>query len=423
MGVRLRRRIVPGSLRMIAQDAITPSTEEEAADIVREASSKGQSLEIVGGGTKRGVGQPLEVDGTLSTAGLTGITEYNPAELVLTARAGTPVAEIEAALAAAGQMLAFEPGDWCGLFGANGVPTIGAVAAANVSGSRRISVGAARDALLGVRFVNGSGEIVRNGGKVMKNVTGLDLVKLMAGSWGTLGLMTEVSFKVLPRPETVATLAIHGPTGSEAANLMAAALGTSAEVSGAAHLPDGVAARAGVEGGPVTLLRLEGFAVSVAARLDRLRAALSGAPETSVLDEARSTAVWKQIRDVAPFAGSSKPLWKISVAPMAGHDVAAMVLREAEGEALHDWQGGLVWLQLADEGDAAVETVRSAVARCGGGHATLVRAAREIRAAGPVFQPMPAPVAALAERVRAALDPAGIFNPGRMVWNGGRKAA
>ncbi|MFZ2102690.1 MAG: glycolate oxidase subunit GlcE [Oricola sp.] len=407
---------------MAATDIISPASEAEAADIVRETAGKGGTLEIAGGGTKRGIGQPFSADRTLSTAGLSGITHYNPAELVMTARTGTPVAEIEAALAQNNQMLAFEPADWRRLFGANGVPTIGAIAAANVSGPRRIIAGAARDGLLGVRFVNGSGEIVKNGGRVMKNVTGLDLVKLLAGSWGTLGLLTEVSFKVLPRAETEATLVVHGASDSDAANLMAAALGTSAEVSGAAHLPQAIAMRMGLDGAS-TLLRLEGFAESVAARLERLRAALPGGGEASVIDETRSKPLWKSVADVAPFAGGTLPLWKVSVAPMAGHDVAAMVLRQVHGEAYYDWQGGLVWLQLADEGNAAAGIVRDAVAKCGGGHATLVRASDTLRASVPVFQPLAAPVAALSERVRAAIDPAGVFNPGRMVWNGGRKAA
>ena len=407
----------------MTNEVLTPASEEEAAEIIRETAANGGTLEIAGGATKRGIGQSFEADRTLSMAKLTGITEYNPAELVLTAKAGTPVAEIEAALAEAGQMMAFEPGDWRGLTGANGVPTIGAVAAANISGPRRISAGAARDGLLGVRFVNGSGEVIRNGGRVMKNVTGLDLVKLMAGSWGTLGLLTEVSFKVLPRTETEATLVIHGATDSDGANMMAAALQTSAEVSGAAHAPETVAKRLGVGAGSATLLRLEGFADSVAARLDRLRAALPGGADADELPEAQSRPLWAQIRDVAPFAGSVSPLWRISVAPMAGHDVAAIVLRDVDGEAFFDWQGGLVWLQLADESDASADRVRAAVAKCGGGHATLVRAPEAVRRMVSVFQPQAAPVAALSERVRAALDPAGVFNPGRMVFHGSRKAA
>jgi glycolate oxidase FAD binding subunit len=410
----------------MAEDLFEPKTEAEAAEFVREAAGRGTTLEIAGGRTKRGIGQSFAADRILSTAGLSGISEYNPGELVITARTGTPMAEIEAALAEAGQMLAFQPGDWRGLFGKNGSPTIGAVAATNMSGSRRISAGAARDSLLGVRFVNGSGELVKNGGKVMKNVTGLDLVKLMAGSWGTLGLLTEISFKVLPCPETESTLAIHGASGIQAAELMAAAMGTSAEVTGAAHLPESITGRVlggALSGKPATMLRVEGFADSVAVRLDSLRAAVPASLETSVIEADGSAGLWRNLSDVAPFAGSNKPLWKISVAPTIGHAVADSVLNKAEGAAFHDWQGGLVWLQLDDETDARAGIVREAVASNGGGHATLVRASDDISVSVPVFQPQPGPVAALSERIRASLDPAGIFNPGRMVWNGGRKAA
>ena len=407
-------------------ETLAPASEADICDIVRGCASDGRTLEIVGGGTKRGIGQPMRADALLSTAGLSGITEYNPGELVVTARAGTPLADIEAALAEHSQMLAFEPGDWRALLGSKGTPTIGAVAAANLSGSRRILAGAARDSLLGVRFVNGRGEAVRNGGRVMKNVTGLDLVKLMAGSWGTLGVLTEVSFKVLPRPETEATLALHGAGGSEAARLMAAAVATSAEISGAAHLPAGPAARAGLPaapGGSVTLLRVEGFAASVAARLDRLRAALAGGADAVVIGDDASKALWRALGDVAPFAGSALPLWKISVTPTSGHAVAAAILDATGGAVWQDWQGGLLWLQCDDAGDAAAATVRDAIAKNGGGHATLIRAPETVRAAVPVFQPQPPVLAALSERIRAAFDPAGVFNPGRMVFSARRTAA
>jgi glycolate dehydrogenase FAD-binding subunit len=407
---------------MADSETIEPRSEAEAADAVRQAAASGQTLEIIGGGTKRGIGQPCGAAQQLSTAGLNGITEYNPGELVLTARTGTPVAEIEAALSSNNQMLAFQPGDWRGLFGANGTPTIGAVAAANISGSRRIAAGAARDSLLGVRFVNGAGEIIKNGGKVMKNVTGLDLVKLMAGSWGTLGLLTEVSFKVLPRPETEITLAIHGASDEASAGLMATAMGTSADVTGAAHLPESVTGRVlggALAGRPVTVLRIEGFPESVSVRLDRLRAALRTKLDISEIDEGQSMQLWKALGDAAPFAGDGKTLWKISVAPMKGFAVAAAIIDKTGGDVFYDWQGGLVWLALDATADARASLVRDAVAKHGGGHATLIRAPEAVRAKVAVFPPQPAALAALSERVRASMDPSGIFNPGRMVFDGG----
>ncbi|MDP2733392.1 MAG: FAD-binding protein, partial [Hoeflea sp.] len=236
-----------------------PETEEEVARIVAEANAAGLTIEVRGGGTKQTFGRPVQSASTLSLARLTGITNYDPSELVMAARAGTPLAEIEAALAANNQMLTFEPIDYRPLLGATGEPSIGGVFAANNSGPRRILAGAARDSLLGVRFVNGTGEIVKSGGRVMKNVTGLDLVKLLAGSWGTLGVLSEVIFKVLPKPETAVSIVVSGLNDAQAAEAMAAAMAMSVEVSGAAHLPESVihkVAGGRLTGGPATILRL-----------------------------------------------------------------------------------------------------------------------------------------------------------------------
>ena len=295
-----------------------------------------------------------------------------------------------------------------------------------MSGPRRILAGAARDALLGVRFVNGRGEAIRNGGRVMKNVTGLDLVKLMAGSWGTLGLITEVAFKVLPRPETEITLAVDGHDAAEGAMLMARAMGTSAEVSAAAHLPGPVAGGVlgdGRTGRPTTLLRLEGFAVSIAERIGRLKPQLGADLEIAELDAAVSQRAWAAIRDVSAFAdGTDTPVWRISAAPMAGHAAAADILARTEGEAFFDWQGGLVWLRLSGD-DPQAERVRASLAAHGGGHALLVRANEAARARTAVFQPEPAPVAAISEKIRASIDPGGVFNCGRRPFASARKAA
>ena len=257
---------------MSAAEIQYPASEGEVARIVSEANAAGLPIEIRGGGTKTGLGRPSQSAAVLSLAKLTGITNYDPSELVMAARAGTPLAEIEAALAANNQMLTFEPMDYRQILGADGEPTIGGVFAGNISGPRRILAGAARDNLLGVRFVNGSGEIVKSGGRVMKNVTGLDLVKVLAGSWGTLGVLCDVIFKVLPRPETAVTIAVSGLNDAEAAEAMAAAMAMSVEVSGAAHLPISVAYRFGdrFNGEATTVLRLEGLTPSVEVRSERL---------------------------------------------------------------------------------------------------------------------------------------------------------
>ena len=411
---------------MAGSEALTPADEAEAGAMVAEARAAGRTLAIAGAGSKSAIGHGGKADRTIVSTGLTGIVEYNPAELVIVARAGTPLAEIEAALAENDQALMFEPPDWSDLLGSAGGQTVGGIAATNLSGPRRILAGAARDALLGVRFVNGRGEAVGNGGRVMKNVTGLDLVKLMAGSWGTLGLITQVAFKVLPRPETETTLAIDGADAAEAARLMAKAMGTSAEVSAASHLPANVGGRVlgeAFDGRAATLLRLEGFAASVAERIARLAGLLETGRDVARLDAATSKRAWAAIGDVRPFAdGSDRPVWRVSVAPMAGPAVAEAILDKAQGQAFHDWQGGLIWLRL-DGDDPQAALVRGAVAAHGGGHALLVRAPETARADIDVFHPEPAPVAALSGKIRAALDPDGVFDTGRRPFGPARDAA
>ena len=393
-----------------------PASEEGIASVVRSAAAERVTLAIVGGGTRSGLGNPVRADRTLSTRRLSGIVTYNPGEMTMSALAGTPLAEVEAALAENGQMLSFEPMDHRPIFGTAGEPTIGGVFAANASGPRRYVAGAARDNLLGVRFVNGRGELIKAGGRVMKNVTGLDLVKLMAGSYGTLGILTEVTFKVLPVPPTAATVVVSGLNDAEAAAVMADAMAQPVDVSGAAHLPESVRGRF-IEGalpdGAATVLRLEGLPASVDMRAEKLVAALSRFGPGSKLDAAQTKTLWAEIRNVKPYAdGTAKPLWRVSVAPSAGHQLVAALRLQTGVDAFYDWQGGLVWLRM--EADAEAELVRRYVRALGGGHATLVRGNGDARARVPAFEPQAPAVAQLSERVRASLDPARIFNPGRL---------
>jgi glycolate oxidase FAD binding subunit len=385
-----------------------------------------KAAEIVGHGSKRAIGRPAQTDVTLDLSALSGVTLYEPEELVLSARAGTPLAELEALVAAKGQQLAFEPMDCAGILGgAVGRGTIGGALAANLSGPRRLKAGAARDHLLGFSAVSGRGETFKSGGRVVKNVTGYDLCKLMAGSWGTLAAMTEVTLKVLPAPETQATVLIRGLAPARAVAAMTAAMESACDVSGAAHLPAGVAAAvpeiAGA-GGAVTALRLEGFAPSVAHRQRTLEALMKPFGELGAVDAPTSRALWQSVRDVAPFAdrrdGSEWPLWRISTTPTRGAELAAMVAiqAEAEAEVLYDWAGGLVWLALNAPEDAGAALIRRAVAATGG-HATLVRAPAAVRAAIDVFPPQDAALVALTKRIKASFDPNGVLNPGRM-WAG-----
>lgn len=364
-----------------------PESEADLAEAIATASGP---ICLRGGGT-RGVNLNGEM---LETGGLSGITLYEPGSLTLVAQAGTPLAEIEAALAAEGQRLAFEPMDHRGLMGTSGAPTIGGVVAANVSGPRRVSVGACRDFMLGVRFVDGTGTLVKNGGRVMKNVTGYDLVKLMTGSWGTLGILTEVSLKVLPTPERAACIMIDGLDDSQAIAAMARALRSPFEVSGAAHLPNGMG------DGPVTMLRIEGFSGSVRYRAEQL-AALFADMGTRIESDADGVAEhWAQIRDVAPFHGTPGDVWRVSGTPTTGADLA----RRSGAEAvMYDWGGGLIWMSVPEGTDLR--------ARLGDfdGHATLVRGSGQ-----PKFQPEPAELAALSHGLRQRFDPRGILNTGLM---------
>jgi glycolate oxidase FAD binding subunit len=407
-------------------DILKPRDHKDIEAAVQWALAEGKALEIAGRGTKRAIGRPAQTDLTLDLSGLTGVTLYEPEELVLSAKSGTPMAEIEALVASKGQQLAFEPMDYGAILGAAaGGGTIGGALAANLSGPRRIKAGAARDHFLGVTAVSGRGETFKSGGRVVKNVTGYDLCKLLAGSWGTLAVMTEVTLKMLPRPETEETVLVRGLDPAKAVEAMARAMGSSGDVSGAAHLPDGVVGRIPVgeiaaAGAALTALRLEGVAPSVAHRKQALTALMKPFGEVMTVGDVASRVLWRALRDVTPFAAGGEsaawPLWRISTAPSRGAELAAMVAQQTQAQALYDWAGGLVWLALAPSDDGGAAAVRAAV-RAYGGHATLVRAPAALRAAIGVFEPQDAALAALTKRVKESFDPKGVLNPGRM-WAG-----
>jgi glycolate oxidase FAD binding subunit len=387
---------------------LEPRTAAELAAAVAESSGP---LEIIGAGSKRGLGRPVNSGGLLDLSRLSGIILYEPEELVLTAGAGTPLAEIERALAARKQMLAFEPPDLGPLYGRPaGQGTLGGMLACNLAGPRRPKAGAARDHFLGALAVNGQGEIFKTGGRVVKNVTGYDLCKLLAGSYGTLAALVEVTMKVLPAPEHERTLAIGGLDDAGAVSLMTRALGSAAEVSAAAHLPEGIAPSLTGDGG-ATLLRLEGTAISITERLALLRRELE---ETGTeLEEAASREAWQSLRDLRPFHGTEEALWRLSVPPAEGASAMRAIAASGIGPVRHfyDWGGGQIWLALPATGDGGAARIRGAVAR---GHATLMRAPLPLRAAVDVFPPQEPALATLARRVKESFDPAGRLNPGRM---------
>lgn len=397
---------------MSTQERWEPETEAEAAAMIRSAAERGIALEIAGGRTKSSIGKPVHAKAMLSTVRLRGITAYRPDEMVLTALAGTSLAEIEAEIDAQGQRLAFEPVDLRPVLQTQGEPTIGSVAAVNNSGPRRIVAGAARDSLVGIRFINGSGETIRSGGRVMKNVTGLDLVKLLAGSWGTLGLLTEVTFKVLPKPETEATLVLRGLDDEEAARALAQGMSSTAELSGAAHLPELVARRL-LGPGSATLMRIEGFSESVADRIGRLKLRFDGVAPLERLEADESRSLWRAIANARPYAETpAKPLWRISMTPSRAPAFVMALRMQLAADIYYDWQGGLVWLR--PEHDVQPDEVRALLAGHGGGNAMLLRAPPEVRSTVQVFHPVGPGIARLNENVRKALDPYRIFNPGRI---------
>ena len=387
----------------------TPSSEADACAFVSSAVAARTPLAIVGGGTRAGLGRPTQTQSTLSSAGLTGITLYEPAEMVIGARAGTPLAEVQKTLADRGQMLPFEPMDHRALFGTTGEPTIGAVAAGNVSGPRRINAGAARDSLIGIRLVNGKGEAIKSGGRVMKNVTGLDLVKLVAGSFGTLGFLTEVIFRVLPTPERIVTLVWRGLSDEVGVALLSGALGSPFEPFAAAHLPAGIGGEQAQ-----TLLQLENFSDSIDYRKAELTELLRAHGEPELIEGEASMSLWEQIRDARFFAGTDEAVWRLSLTPGNGPKAMAALASTLPGARwFYDWGGGLVWLGALAESDAGASAIRAAI-RPLGGHATLVRAPDAIRASVPVFEPLTEPLMRVTAGIKTSFDPAGVFEPGRM---------
>lgn len=399
---------------------LKPEDTKQVEEAVAWALSNGEPLEVVGRASKRALGRPFQAETVLDLSGLSGVIDYEPEELVLTAYPSTPMAEIEKLLAANNQMLAFEPMDLTALLG--GSSPEGSLAGAlmiNSGGPRRIKAGSARDHLLGFEAVSGRAEQFKSGARVVKNVTGYDLPKIICGSYGTLAAVTKIDVKVLPMPEKIYTVLVLGFDAETAVKAMSAAMNSAHEVSAAAHVPADLTAKSGVSyikgaGASVTALRIEGFGPSVERRCADLREELSAFGAVEELHTMNSQNFWLEVRDVhylvAPMA---EPVWRISVPPAAGADVAAK-LSALDGAAwFSDWAGGLIWLQLPASDDAGAEAVR-AVVGAAGGHATLVRAGQEVRAAVPVFHPQPDAIAALSMRLKESFDPKHILNPGRM---------
>lgn len=379
---------------------LQPSSAQEICAAVRDAAESRQRLRVIGGASKRQILDASLFDLLLDTTKLSGITQYEPEELVLSLKAGTRLADVQAVLAQRGQRLAFEPPDYAGLFGtAAGRTTIGGVVASGFAGPARIAAGNVRDHVLGFDAVSGRGEAFHAGGRVMKNVTGYDLAKLITGSWGTLAILTELSLRVLPKPQHETTLVIEGLDDRAALAVMTQAMQLPLEVSGAAHLP----------GGPArTAIRLEGFRSSVAERLRLLLAALESTGPTRTVESDLSAQLWREVRDVQGFHDGDCILWRLSLPPAASADAVAAISRSVPNEVIYDWGGALVWMALQSATDAAEETLRREAARAGG-HAWLMRAPSELRRAAGTAHPPGAALSALSRRIREGFDPQDVF--------------
>ena len=394
----------------------------EAQQAIAELLAGARTAEIVAGASCRSYGRPLRADVLLDVSALAGITIYEPAELVLSALPGTPLSLIRTTLADQRQHLAFEPPDFGRLWGSDpGHGTLGGCLSIGAGGPRRPSAGAPRDHFLGVRGVNGFAQAFAAGGRVVKNVTGFDLPKLLAGSLGTLAVMTEVTVKVMPAPPRTKTLLLHGLEDAQAVAVMSEALSGPAAVSGAAHFPAALASTLpGLQGASaaVTALRLEGLERSIDARLEQLKQRLGRAgSECTTLDEDASRQLWIDVADVAAFAGPlERPVWRLSLRASTAVGLIRTIHESLECRYYFDWGGALLWVELPPEPLAHQALVRDACLRVGGpdAHATLVRATEQVRASAAPLPPLAGPLATLTERIKTQFDPQRLFNRGRM---------
>ena len=412
--------------RFSSVDTLKVRDAKDVEQVVRAALASEQPLEIIGHGSKRVIGQPTATNALLDLSALNAVSAYEPHELIITVQAGAPLADVLSLIDSRNQQFAFEPMSTAALLGTPEIGTIGGMIGVGLAGPRRIKAGGARDHLLGAHAVSGFGDSFKAGGKVVKNVTGYDLCKLLAGSWGTLAVMTEVTLKVMPKPESERTLVLRGLDDLAANRAMTAALGSPFDVSGAAHVPNSVfrvgassgLSELGTTGQAVTLLRLEGIAASVAHRATTLAALLAPFGPAEIAEDAASVAAWASVRDVRPFAAGSSlgawPVWRIVCPPASGGALGEQLARDTGGDVIYDWGGGLIWAALPPKADAQAALVRERV-NAVGGHATLLRASEQVRRNIDVFHPQPGGLAALGERVRNSFDPKNILNRGRLI--------
>jgi glycolate oxidase FAD binding subunit len=383
-----------------------PTTLEDLTACIADANHARRTLEIVGGRTKRSLGNPVNADAVLDLSAFSGVEFYEPEELVIKVRAGTRLADLRAILAERRQHLGFEPPSYGGLFGAQAdADTVGGVIACNLSGPRRVLAGSARDAVLGIEGVNGAGVAFKGGGRTVKNVTGYDLPRLMTGSFGVLAALTSVTLKVHPMPEFESTLLIEGVADARAMELASTLLRSPIELGAASHISGRLNAPS------LTAFRLEGFRESVVARGQQVMQILAGEVPITLLEDGESRAFWVRQRDLADLMVDEQTcLWRLA---LPAH-LAAGVVGRLGSEAIYGWGGAEVFVKMSvGKARNSAADLRATFAAVGG-FATLFRAPDDLRMAVGVFQPKQRALAGLTNRVRQAFDPAGILNPGKI---------
>ena len=398
-----------------------PETEQQARELVRWAFAEGRTMSVQGKNTKHGFGLPVDADCTLSLEKLSGILEYHPEELVMTALPGTPITEIRQELTKHNQHLAFEPPALNRMYQVEDEGTIGGSFIGNLAGPRRFKSGSARDHILGVRAINGRGETWKSGGKVIKNVSGYDMSKLITGSWGTLSVVTELTFKILPAPPVSRSLAVWGLSARLGTALMAQVISTPSETSGLAHLPEAALTEIGRDGATfpgktLTLIRLEGTESSVKERLQNITGWLPGACEYSVLDQAASIAAWSLIGNTAPLQdGQRTPgILKISLPPASAWNLVRFIDDLRDCTWYLDAAGGWLWVGICQAGMKDKIHAISREVNATGGTTTIYRAPSSVKQDTGIYPFPDESIKRLNEKIKNSFDPGNIFNPGRL---------
>lgn len=398
-----------------------PETEQQTRELVQWAFAEGRTVSVQGKNTKHGFGLPVNADCTLSLEKLSGILEYHPEELVMTALPGTPMTEIRQELTKHNQHLAFEPPALNRMYQVEDEGTIGGSFIGNLAGPRRFKSGSARDHILGVRAINGRGEIWKSGGKVIKNVSGYDMSKLITGSWGTLSVVTELTFKILPAPPVSRSLAVWGLSARLGTALMAQVISTPCETSGLAHLPEAALTAIGRDGASfpgktLTLIRLEGTELSVKERLENITGWLPGACDYSVLDQAASTAAWSLIGNTAPLqdAQHTPGILKISLPPASAWNLACFIDELLGCTWYLDAAGGWLWVGICQAGMTDKIDAVSREVNTIGGTTTIYRAPSTVKQDTGIYPFPDESIKRLNEKIKNSFDPGNIFNPGRL---------